>query len=81
MLFKQGVLDKLAEETVTLAGSTLLTPVGGLADIAGRDKETLKLDVRKLNNPGLTISLGTGCRTSPRGEALLGVITAAAQEV
>jgi hypothetical protein len=32
----------------------------------------LKLDVRKLKNLGLTISLPTGYELSPRGRAFLG---------
>lgn len=35
------------------------------------DKEPFKINVRKLKNMGLTISLGTGYRLSPRGETLL----------
>jgi hypothetical protein len=37
----------------------------------GREKEWLKGSVRKLKNLGLTISLGTGYRISPRGAAYL----------
>ncbi len=44
---------------------------GDLADLAGREMHPFKLDVRKLKNLGLTISLGTGYRLSPRGEAYL----------
>ena len=33
--------------------------------------QPFKLDVRKLKGLGLTISLGTGYRLSPRGEAYL----------
>jgi len=42
---------------------------GDLADGFGREKEPFKLDVRKLKNLGLTISLETGYRLSPRGKA------------
>lgn len=44
------------------------------ADIAvalGRDKERVKLDVRKLKNLGLTRSLTIGYEISPRGHAYL----------
>ncbi|MEV1292910.1 hypothetical protein [Pseudonocardia sp. NPDC049635] len=44
------------------------------ADLArrlGRERDPLKLDVRKLTNLGLTESLGTGYRVSPRGESFL----------
>lgn len=44
-----------------------------LAVELGRDKETLKRDVRKLKNLGLTESLGSGYRLSPRGRAILGL--------
>ena len=42
-----------------------------LAQAFGRETQPFKLDVRKLKNLGLTISLQTGYRLSPRGEAYL----------
>ncbi|GAA4513184.1 MULTISPECIES: hypothetical protein [Nonomuraea] len=42
-----------------------------LAEELGRDAAQFKLDVRKLKNLGLTVSLGTGYRISPRGAAYL----------
>jgi hypothetical protein len=42
-----------------------------LADDLGRERQDFKLDVRKLKNLGLTISLRVGYRLSPRGEAYL----------
>jgi hypothetical protein len=42
-----------------------------LADLLGREKEPLKVDIRKLKNLGLTLSLETGYRISPRGAAYL----------
>lgn len=42
--------------------------------LLGQAKERFKLNVRKLKSLGLTESLGTGYRLSPRGEALLGVL-------
>jgi hypothetical protein len=42
-----------------------------LADVLGRERPALKLDIRKLKGLGLTESLGTGYRLSPRGEAYL----------
>ena len=42
-----------------------------LADELGREKEALKLDIRKLKNLGLTLSLETGYEISPRGRAFL----------
>jgi hypothetical protein len=44
---------------------------GDLADDLGRERLDFKVDVRKLKNLGLTISLGVGYRLSPRGEAYL----------
>ena len=44
------------------------------ADLAasfGRDTPPFKLDVRKLKNLGLALSLGVGYRLSPRGHAYL----------
>jgi hypothetical protein len=40
-----------------------------LAQRFGREPQPFKLDVRKLKNLGLTISLEVGYRLSPRGEA------------
>jgi hypothetical protein len=45
-----------------------------LAESFGREKDPFKLDVRKLKNLGLTISLERGYRLSPRGEAYLRAI-------
>jgi hypothetical protein len=42
-----------------------------LAASVGREKMPFKLDVRKLKELGLTESLTTGYRLSPRGESLL----------
>jgi hypothetical protein len=42
-----------------------------LAASVGREKMPFKLDVRKLKELGLTVSLRTGYRLSPRGESLL----------
>lgn len=45
---------------------------GDLCDLVGQEKMRFKLSVRRLKGLGLTESLGTGYRLSPRGEALLG---------
>ncbi|MEU3766812.1 hypothetical protein AB0E55_17290 [Amycolatopsis keratiniphila] len=45
-----------------------------LADLLGREKDQLKVDIRKLKNLGLTLSLEVGYRISPRGEAYLRLI-------
>lgn len=42
-----------------------------LAEELGRERAALKLDIRKLKGLGLTISLGTGYKLSPRGRAYL----------
>jgi hypothetical protein len=42
-----------------------------LAEVLGRERFDLKLDIRKLKRLGLTISLGTGYELSPRGQAYL----------
>jgi hypothetical protein len=47
---------------------------GDVCALLGQQKERFKLNVRKLKNLGLTESLGTGYRLSPRGEALLGLL-------
>jgi hypothetical protein len=44
---------------------------GDLAEAVSREREPFKLDVRKLKNLGLTISLEVGYRLSPRGEEYL----------
>lgn len=47
------------------------TPAGDLADRLDREKLAFKRDVRTLKELGLTESLGTGYRLSPRGEVVL----------
>ncbi len=44
---------------------------GDLCVLVGQEKERFKVNVRKLKNLGLTESLGTGYRLSPRGKSLL----------
>ncbi len=44
---------------------------GDLAAAVGRERAAFKLDVRKLKELGLTVSLNPGYRLSPRGRALL----------
>lgn len=43
-------------------------------EIFKTDQAKLKLNIRKLKNLGLTISLGTGYQISPRGKALIAKI-------
>ena len=45
----------------------------------GRETQPFKIDVRKLKNLGLTLSLKVGYRLSPRGESYLAARTAAAK--
>jgi hypothetical protein len=42
-----------------------------LAEVVGRERQAFKVDVRKLKRLGLTESLLTGYRLSPRGRAYL----------
>lgn len=58
-----AVLDAIAKRPGVRAAD--------VADGLGRDLPALKLDVRKLKNLGLTVSLKTGYRLSPRGESYL----------
>jgi hypothetical protein len=57
----RAVLDEIAARPATRAPD--------LAASFGRDTAPFKIDVRKLKNLGLTISLTVGYRLSPRGEA------------
>lgn len=47
---------------------------GELCELVGLEKEAFKLNVRKLKSLGLTESLGTGYRLSPRGQRVLEVL-------
>lgn len=58
-----AVLEAIEEQPAIRAGD--------LCGRVGQEKEEFKLNVRKLKNLGLTESLGTGYRLSPRGRALL----------
>ena len=57
----RATLDAIASRPATRAAD--------LAAALGRETAPFKLDVRKLKNLGLTISLEVGYRLSPRGEA------------
>ena len=46
------------------------TRAGDLCKMAGQDKTSFKLNVRKLKTLGITESLEVGYRLSPRGAAL-----------
>lgn len=58
-------------EVLRLIAANEAVRAGDLAPQLGRETLPFKADVRKLKNLGLTQSLGTGYRISPRGEALL----------
>jgi hypothetical protein len=57
--------------TLRLIEAKPATRAGDLAAEVGRELQPFKLDVRKLKNLGLTISLGVGYELSPRGQAYL----------
>jgi hypothetical protein len=58
-------------ETLALIAARPEVRAGDLADAVGRERAPFKLDVRKLKNLGLTLSLPVGYRLSPRGRAYL----------
>lgn len=55
-------------ETLAIIAEHPARRAGDLAEMLGRDRDPFKLDVRKLKNLGLTLSLDIGYRLSPRGE-------------
>ncbi len=57
--------------TLALIRDRPATRAPDLAASVGRDTQPFKLDVRKLKNLGLTISLRVGYELSPRGRAYL----------
>jgi hypothetical protein len=59
------------DETLDIIGRRPAVRAGDLAEELGRDMLPFKVDVRKLKNLGLTLSLERGYRLSPRGEAYL----------
>jgi hypothetical protein len=58
-------------ETLRLIGAHPARRAGDLCEMVGRELAPFKLDVRKLKNLGLTISLRVGYELSPRGRAYL----------
>jgi hypothetical protein len=58
-------------ETLSIIAENPEVRAPELAERLGRDTQPFKLDVRKLKNLGLTISLRVGYRLSPRGAAYL----------
>jgi hypothetical protein len=55
-------------ETLAIIAEHPARRAGDLAELLGRERDPFKLDVRKLKNLGLTLSLEVGYRISPRGE-------------
>jgi hypothetical protein len=58
-------------ETLAIIQRRPATRAGDLAEELNREMLPFKVDVRKLKNLGLTLSLEVGYRLSPRGEAYL----------
>jgi len=59
------------EQTLAIIQKRPAVRAGDLADELGREMLPFKVDVRKLKNLGLTLSLDVGYQLSPRGEAYL----------
>ncbi|MCT2587047.1 hypothetical protein JT362_28380 [Actinophytocola sp. S1-96] len=59
------------ESTLDIIRRRPAVRAGDLAEELGRETHPFKVDVRKLKNLGLTLSLEVGYRLSPRGEAYL----------
>jgi len=59
------------DETLAIIKRRPAVRAGDLAEELGREMLPFKVDVRKLKNLGLTLSLEVGYRLSPRGEAYL----------
>jgi hypothetical protein len=68
---KAGPHGPWTRATLRLIEARPATRAGDLADAVGRDRLLFKADVRKLKNLGLTESLETGYRLTPRGRAYL----------
>ncbi|WP_043347702.1 hypothetical protein [Beutenbergia cavernae] len=58
-------------QTLTLIAAHPARRAPDLAAMLGRERDPFKVDVRKLKNLGLTLSLEVGYRLSPRGKAYL----------
>jgi len=59
------------EQTLAIIRKRPAVRAGDLAEELGREMLPFKVDVRKLKNLGLTLSLEVGYRLSPRGETYL----------
>lgn len=63
-----------AHPILTAIGDRPGVRAGDLAEATGMERDRFKAKVRELKNRGLTISLETGYRLSPRGEAALAML-------
>jgi hypothetical protein len=68
-------------QTLELIAARPAVRAPDLAASVGRDTPPFKLDVRKLKNLGLTVSLKVGYQLSPRGQAYLNASTPIGAEV
>jgi hypothetical protein len=68
---RSGGRDPWTIATLTAIGENPGVPAATLAAAAGVERTTFKRDVRRLKDLGLTLSLTTGYRLSPRGESFL----------
>ena len=68
---RSGGRDPWTIATLTAIGQNPGVPAATLAAAAGVERTTFKRDVRRLKDLGLTLSLTTGYRLSPRGESFL----------
>ena len=66
-----GASGPWTAQTLELIGAFPGRRAPDLAEMVGRETKPFKLDVRKLKNLGLTISLKIGYELSPRGRAFL----------
>ena len=67
---RSGGRDPWTIATLTAIGENPGVPAATLA-AAAVERTTFKRDVRRLEDLGLTLSLTTGYRLSPRGESFL----------
>lgn len=70
-----GIYGAWTRETLELISANPGVRAEDLAASVGREKMPFKLDVRKLKEMGLTESLPTGYRLSPRGESVLAALS------
>lgn len=69
-LDKRGTNGAWTRRTLDIIAAHPGVRAGDLCGFVGMEKEAFKLNVRKLKNLGLTESLGTGYKLTPRGEAI-----------